>query len=70
MKAIEFRGKVKDHQIQIPDGLQSEIEAGSNNIRVIVLIEDNRSDEQDYQSIVQEQFLKGYDKSDAIYDSY
>jgi hypothetical protein len=69
MKAIEFRSRVKENQILIPADVQDELD-NSVTVRVIVLIEESDSeDEALIRNTVQEQFLKGYSDSDAIYDS-
>lgn len=69
MKAIEFRSRVKGNQILIPADVQDELD-NSVTVRVIVLIEESDSeDEVLIRNTVQEQFLKGYSDSDAIYDS-
>lgn len=69
MKAIEFRSRVKGNQILIPADVQDELD-DSVTVRVIVLIEESESEDEAFiRNTVQEQFLKGYSDSDAIYDS-
>jgi hypothetical protein len=69
MKAIEFKSRVKGNQILIPADVQDELE-NSVVVRVILLIdESDLADESSIRNTVQEQFLKGYSDSDAIYDS-
>lgn len=72
MRAIEFKTKIKDKQIQIPPGIQSELEINQDKtIRVIVLFEDQETDENFlFQESAGNQFLKGYTESDSIYDNY
>ncbi len=70
MKALEFKSTIKNNQILIPVGLQSELESKQDkDVRVILLIEDsNVSDDLIFQQTAQNQFLNGYDDSDSIYD--
>jgi hypothetical protein len=70
MKALEFKSKIKNHRIQIPTRIQAEIKANSDKtVRVIVLIDENElSDDADFQNMATTQFLNGYSVSDSIYD--
>ncbi|MCH2450314.1 MAG: hypothetical protein MK198_09235 [Gracilimonas sp.] len=72
MKALEFNSKIRNHKIQVPKNIQSELEGNKDkNVRVIVLINDSEADEKkSFRELSKEQFLKGYDESDAIYDKY
>ena len=72
MKALEFKTRIKNNQIQIPSKIQSELKNnGDKDIRVIVLIDDsNIFDDFNFQSTISEQFFKGYSDSDSIYDNY
>lgn len=72
MKAFEFKSKIKNHHIQIPKRVQSELKDNQEkNVRVIVLMDDVESNEEDaLQNSVREEFLKGYADSDDIYDHY
>ena len=68
MKALEFKSKLKNKAIEVPDNLSSEL-SGQKEIRVIVLYEEKEDqDEKDFQNLAREQFLAGYSKSDSIYD--
>jgi hypothetical protein len=68
MKALEFKSKLKNKTIEIPDNLSSEL-SGEKEIRVIVLYEEEENQvEKDFQNLVREQFLSGYSESDSIYD--
>lgn len=71
MRALEFKSKIKNNQIEIPAKLQSELRAKQNkNVRVIVLIDDTEVyDDLILQETTQSQFLKGYADSDSIYDN-
>jgi hypothetical protein len=67
MKAIEFTSQVRNNSIRVPQHLGSEL-SGSKNLRVIVLYEEDDPEEDDFQNLSQEQFIKGYSESDSIYD--
>ncbi len=71
MKAVEFNTALKDNQIRTPDEAQSELKYSQNkSIRVIVLIEesDDTNGGDAFRQLAKEQFLKGYDASDSVYD--
>ena len=72
MKALEFKTRIKNNQIQIPSIIQSELKNNRDkDIRVIVLIDDSDIyDDTTFQSVISEQFFKGYSDSDSIYDNY
>lgn len=72
MKAIEFKTKIKDNQIPIPPGLQSELEQNPDvDFRVIVFIDDaDKNSDSLIKRATAEHFLNGYSDSDAIYDNY
>ncbi|MBS3776707.1 MAG: hypothetical protein KGY70_16035 [Bacteroidales bacterium] len=68
MKAFEFKSKLKNKSIIVPDNLSSKL-SGKKEIRVIILYEEEENqDENDFQNIAREQFLAGYSESDSIYD--
>ena len=71
MKALEFKSKIKNNQIQIPSGIQSELIINQDKeIRVIVLLDDSEIyDDLIFQQSTQNQFLKGYTEADSIYDN-
>jgi hypothetical protein len=70
MRALEFKSKIKNNQILIPTGIQSELKSNKDrDIRVIVLIDDSEMyDDLIFQQSTKSQFLKGYADSDSIYD--
>jgi hypothetical protein len=70
MKELEFKSKLKNHRINIPTRIQAELKANSDKaVRVIVLIDENElSDDTDFQNMATTQFLNGYSGSDSIYD--
>jgi hypothetical protein len=72
MKAIEFKSKIKNNQIQIPKKAQSELKTNKDkDVRVIVLIDDTEiNDNIVFQESAKDQFLKGYADSDSVYDNY
>jgi hypothetical protein len=72
MRAIEFKTKIKNDQIQIPAGVQLELSTNRNNdIRVIVLIDDiDKREDMVFDKTVKDHFLEGYAESDSLYDNY
>ena len=67
MKAIEFQTKLHDRStIEIPTSFQDQFSA-EQNLRIIVLIEDQATDES-FRQLVTKQFFAGYGDEDAIYD--
>lgn len=72
MRAIEFKTKIKNDQIQIPVGVQSEFRSNKDkDIRVIVLLDEiDRRDDLFFQDTATAKFLEGYAESDSIYDNY
>ena len=72
MRAIEFQTKIKNDQIQIPVGVQSELRFNKDkDIRVIVLLDSfDNQDDRVFQEVANAKFLKGYAESDSIYDNY
>lgn len=71
MKAVEFETEVINNTISIPESYRHELSISKDqHVRVIVLI-DNIADEEDraFKSMIQNQFLKGYDDSDSVYDT-
>ncbi len=71
MKALEFKSKIKNNKIQIPENVQSQLKK-ENDVRVIVLIEDPDEvcDDIDFKNAAASNFLRGYSESDTIYDNY
>lgn len=70
MKAIEFKARMKNRPIRIPDNFSSEL-SGNKDIRVILLLEEvENHEEKDFRTLSQKQFLAGYSDSDSIYDNY
>jgi len=71
MRALEFKSKIKDNQIPIPETIRSELYANPDKVvRVIVLFDDSeRADDLIIRESTQKQFLQGYADSDSIYDN-
>ena len=71
MKALEFKTKIKNNQIQIPIGMRAEFKTNPDKqVRVIVLIDDSEiNDDSIVQESASEHFLKGYADTDSIYDN-
>lgn len=69
MRALEFKSKIKNNRILIPNKLLSELKT-DKDIKVIVLFDDmDKSDDLAFKQASAEQFLNGYADSDAIYDN-
>lgn len=70
MKAVEFKSRIRDNQIQIPKNAQSELNLEElQDVRVIVLIDESENTENViFHESAKEQFLKVYADSDSIYD--
>jgi len=71
MKAIEFKSKIRENRILIPRRIQPELVTlgHDKSVRVVVLMEDSDIyDENAYRRMAKDQFLKGYDDMDSIYD--
>jgi len=71
MKAIEFKSRIKNNRIQIPQKAQSELMTNNDvDVRVILLIDDSEiNDSFVFQESAGDQFLKGYADSDSVYDN-
>jgi hypothetical protein len=72
MKALEFKSKIKNNQIQIPIKVQSELKSNKDkDVRVIVLLDDSDNyDDFVFQDLTSDQFFNGYSESDSVYDNY
>jgi len=70
MRAIEFKSKIRENKISLPRRLQSEMITGYNKtVRVVLFLEDTDVyDDNAFRQLTKSQFLKGYAKSDDIYD--
>jgi bifunctional DNA-binding transcriptional regulator/antitoxin component of YhaV-PrlF toxin-antitoxin module len=67
MKAIEFQTTLHDRGIiEIPKSFQKQLQK-EQNLRIIVLIEDEQTDDS-LNKLVTKQFFEGYSDEDAIYD--
>jgi hypothetical protein len=71
MKAVEFETELTNNTIQIPENFQMELSLSKDkHVRVIVLIDElEQSDETEFKMLSRDQFLKGYDGSDSVYDN-
>ncbi len=70
MRAVEFKTKLKNNRIEIPKKLHKQVNTSKNkDVRVIVLM-DEQNQEEDFKLLSTKQFLKGYVKSDSVYDHY
>jgi hypothetical protein len=70
MKALEFKTRISNNQIQIPAGVRSELKNnGDKEFRVILLLDDSdNNDNLMFRETSGSYFLKGYSDSDSIYD--
>jgi len=71
MKAVEFETELSDNTILIPENFQLELSLSKDkHVRVIVLIDEfEKNEETEFTILLRDQFLKGYDKSDSVYDT-
>jgi hypothetical protein len=72
MKAVEFETELTDNTITIPENFQLELSLSKDkHVRVIVLIGDDieKSEEAEFKKMLSNQFLKGYDEADSVYDN-
>lgn len=71
MRALEFKTRIKNNKIIIPEKIQSELKTKPDkDVRVIVLFDDTDSyDDVIFKQNTQSQFLNGYSASDSIYDN-
>ena len=68
MKAVEFETELTNNTIQIPENFRLELSLSKDkHVRVIVLI-DSVDEEAEFRNVLNDQFLKGYDESDSVYD--
>lgn len=66
---LTFKTKLKNNTIIIPKKFHKQITTPKNkNVRVIVLMEEQAKGEDEFQLISKEQYLKGYSKTDSVYD--
>jgi len=72
MKALEFKTKIKNNQIQIPLRIQSELKTNHDrDVRVIVLIDDlDKDDKEIVKQAAATHFFQGFSEADSIYDNY
>ena len=67
MKALEFQAYINpDYTLKVPPEVAEQIQQ-EQRVRVILLIPEPEED-QDWEQLTVQQFLKGYADSDAIYD--
>lgn len=70
MKAYESSAKITSKGLEIPDWLL-EILPSNQEVKVIILINEqtDHSEQAYWSKLTAEQFLNGYEQSDAIYDN-
>lgn len=70
MKAIEFKTRMKDKFIKVPENLNLLLPE-ERDVRVILLFEEKEKlEDVDFRNLANEQFLAGYSESDSVYDNY
>ena len=70
MKAVEFKTRMKNKSIRVPEKLSSLLNEG-RDIKVIILFEEKENQEEnDFRTLSKIQFLAGYSDADSIYDNY
>jgi len=68
MKALEFETRLHSSDaIEIPELYQDQLSV-DQNVRVIVLIDDNEDKDSGWRDTVTKQFFAGYTDADAEYD--
>ena len=67
MKPLEFEARLNDDRtLTVPPEVAARLLPGQQ-VRVLLLADDSE-EERDWVRMATEQFLKGYDESDSIYD--
>ncbi|HEY8780410.1 MAG TPA: hypothetical protein VIM16_02245 [Mucilaginibacter sp.] len=71
MRAVEFETELSDNTIKIPESFQLELSLSKDkHVRVIVLIDEfEKNEEAEFKNMLNNQFLKGYDEKDSVYDN-
>ncbi len=69
MRAVEFETEVINNTITIPENFQDELALSKDkHVRVIVMV-DELTEESRFKNALNQQFLKGYDEADSVYDN-
>ena len=71
MKAVEFEAELTNNTIKIPESFQLELSLSKDqHVRVIVLIDEfEKNEEGEFKNLSRDQFLRGYDEMDSVYDN-
>jgi len=71
MRAVEFEAELIDNTIKVPESFRGELSLSKDkHVRVIVMIDESElNEERELRRAINNQFLKGYDETDAIYDN-
>lgn len=71
MRAVEFETELVNNTITIPENFKVELSLSKDkHVRVIVMIDEADKDEEvTFNKMLHNQFLKGYDETDAVYDN-
>ncbi len=68
MKALEFTAPFKpDGTISVPVPVAAQLAPGQQ-LRILVLVEDDEEEDADWYRMAAQGFFRGYDEGDAIYD--
>ena len=68
MKALEFKGQISaDGKVTLPDEIRRMVSPGTA-VRVLILIPEEAQEEAAWQRLTMEEFLAGYEETDAVYD--
>jgi hypothetical protein len=68
MKTLEFEASIGgDRVLHVPPEIAEQI-GNKEPVRVILVVSDDEGEAQTWSQLTAEQFVKGYDETDAIYD--
>jgi hypothetical protein len=68
MKTLEFQGCLNpDRTMVVPESVAEQLPTGQP-LRVLILLAESESEEQQWSRMATAEFLKGYAESDAVYD--
>jgi hypothetical protein len=69
VKTVEFEASLGDDKtLQVPDDVAAQVPSDRPMRVILVLPDAGQADEAAWAHVTAEQFLSGYDDSDAIYD--
>ncbi len=70
MIALEFNSRLVNNALELPENIRKDLQTNqSRQLRVIILVEDVEAEDKVlFSKTAAENFLKGYNESDSIYD--